>query len=145
MMGHRSTRSCSSVASVHIISVVSEQARGDRLAKAQAQDAISTLEDLFAQESDLSCQSVIERGRPHEAIRSYAAETDIDLVVMGTHGRRGLSRALLGSVTERIIRLSNDPVLAVPPHAMGRERDGYERSSSRRTAVLLLLQQSSTG
>lgn len=114
-------------ASVHVISVTGGKERGERLAKAQARDAISTLEKLFEQESDLSFQSVIERGSPYEAILSYASENDVDLVVMGTHGRHGLSRVLIGSVTERVVRLSNDPVLAVPPHAIGREQEGYDR------------------
>ena len=114
-------------ASVHVISVTGERERDERLAKAQAQDAISHLEELFEQESDLSCQSIIEHGSPYEAILSYASENDIDLIVMGTHGRRGLSRVLLGSVTERVIRLSNDPVVAVPPHAIGREQEGYDK------------------
>jgi len=114
-------------ASVHVISVTGENERSDRLAEAQARDAISTLEELFEGELDRSCQSAIEHGSPHEAILSYASENGIDLIVMGTHGRRGLSRVLLGSVTARVIRLSNDPVVAVPPHAMGREREGYER------------------
>jgi len=114
-------------ATVHVIGVHGDRERSERLAKAQAQDAISHLEELFEQESGLSCQSVIEHGTPYEAILSYAAENDIDLIVMGTHGRRGLSRVLLGSVTERVIRLSNDPVLAVPPHAIGREREGYDK------------------
>lgn len=114
-------------AAVHVISVADDREPDGRLAEAQAQDAISTLEEFFEQESALSCRSVIEHGIPYEAILSYAADNDIDLVVMGTHGRRGLSRVLLGSVTERVIRLSNDPVLAVPPHAIGREREGYDR------------------
>ncbi|RLM89708.1 universal stress protein [Halobellus sp. Atlit-38R] len=114
-------------ASLHVISVTGDTERSERLADAQAQDAISKLAELIEQESDLSCQSAIEHGRPHEAILSYSSENDIDLIVMGTHGRRGLSRVLLGSVTERVIRLSNDPVLAVPPHAIGREREGYDR------------------
>ena len=113
-------------ASVHVISVTADTERADRLAEAQANDAISNLEELVERESDRSCQSVIEHGAPYEAILSYASENDIDLIVMGTHGRRGLSRVLLGSVTERVVRLSNDPVLAVPPHAMGREREGYD-------------------
>lgn len=114
-------------ASVHVISVAADRERGERLAEAQARDAVSTLEEFFEQESDLSCHSVIEHGSPYEAILSYVAENDIDLIVMGTHGRSGLSRVLLGSVTERVIRLSNDPVLAVPPHAIVREHEGYER------------------
>ncbi|WP_228442435.1 universal stress protein [Natrarchaeobaculum sulfurireducens] len=43
----------------------------------------------------------------------YAAEIDADLIVLGTYGRRGLSRALLGSTTERVVRTADVPVLAV--------------------------------
>jgi nucleotide-binding universal stress UspA family protein len=114
-------------ASVHVISVTGEKERDERLAKAQAQDAISHLEEFFEQESDLSYHSVIEHGTPYEAILSHASENDIGLIVMGTHGRRGLSRVLLGSVTERVIRLSNGPVLAVTPHTIGREWEGYDK------------------
>jgi len=52
-------------------------------------------------------------GSPHEVILEYVEEHGIDLVVMGTHGRRGLSRYLLGSVTERVVRSSDAPVLVV--------------------------------
>jgi len=114
-------------ASVHLISVVDDRERSERFGEEQARDAVSTLEELVAQESDLSCRSVVEHGSPHEAILSYASANDTDLIVLGTHGRRGLDRALLGSVTQRVIRLSNDPVLAVPPHAIGRESEGYDR------------------
>ena len=55
----------------------------------------------------------IRDGAPHEAILEYAAEEDVDAVVMGTHGRRGLERYLLGSVAERVVRLSPVPVLTV--------------------------------
>lgn len=55
----------------------------------------------------------VEHGLADEAIVDYAAANDIDLIVMGTHGRRGVDRQLLGSVTERIIRTSPVPVLAV--------------------------------
>lgn len=48
------------------------------------------------------------------AILDYAAENEIDLVVMGTHGRRGLRRLLLGSVAEEVVRLAPCPVLTVP-------------------------------
>jgi nucleotide-binding universal stress UspA family protein len=46
-------------------------------------------------------------------ILEYAAEIDADLVVMSTHGRRGLSHILMGSVTEEVVRLSGCPVLTV--------------------------------
>ncbi|WP_276259361.1 universal stress protein [Haloglomus litoreum] len=57
--------------------------------------------------------TAVARGSPHRAILDYAASNDVDLVVMGTHGRTGLSHALLGSVAERVVRLSPVPVLTV--------------------------------
>ncbi|TQQ79401.1 universal stress protein [Halonotius roseus] len=48
-------------------------------------------------------------------IRSYAADADSDCIVVGTHGRTGLDRYLLGSVTETLIRTAPVPVLVVPP------------------------------
>ncbi len=53
------------------------------------------------------------RGLPHEEIVGYVEEHDIDLVVLGTHGRTGLDRLLLGSVAEKVVRLSSAPVLTV--------------------------------
>ncbi|WP_327053804.1 universal stress protein [Halomicrococcus gelatinilyticus] len=52
-------------------------------------------------------------GTPHSAILDYADEHDVDLVVMGTQGRTGLRRHLLGSVTAKVVRLSDVPVLTV--------------------------------
>jgi nucleotide-binding universal stress UspA family protein len=67
-------------------------------------------------------------GDPAQAIVEYARSQGIDLIVMGTHGRTGVSRALLGSVTERVVRSAPCPVLAVPgdlpPRAVAaRERE----------------------
>lgn len=52
-------------------------------------------------------------GRPHTVIADYAEEYDIGLIVMGSHGRSGVRRALLGSVTERTLRSTHVPVLVV--------------------------------
>jgi len=52
-------------------------------------------------------------GRPHVVIADYADDNDIDLIVMGSHGRSGVKRALLGSVTERTLRSTHVPVLVV--------------------------------
>jgi nucleotide-binding universal stress UspA family protein len=51
---------------------------------------------------------------PAAAIVRYADEHRVDLIVLGTHGRTGVSRALLGSVAERVVRTASCPVLAVP-------------------------------
>ncbi len=59
----------------------------------------------------------VAEGRPAEVILKVAAETGADLIAMGTHGRSGLNRLLLGSVTERVLSQSDVPVLTVRPPA----------------------------
>lgn len=70
-----------------------------------------------------SIERVVHRGTPYRAILEYIDEKSIDLVVMGTHGRTGLNRLLLGSVTEKLVRLSPVPVLTVRPDDAPRPRD----------------------
>ncbi len=55
----------------------------------------------------------VQAGQPHRAIRNYAESEGIDLIVIGSHGRSGVRRALLGSVTERLLRTTVTPVLVV--------------------------------
>jgi nucleotide-binding universal stress UspA family protein len=64
-------------------------------------------------EAGVDCETAVLHGHPHEAIVDYVADNGIDLVVMGTHGRHGVQRFLLGSVTERVVRNSPVPVLTV--------------------------------
>lgn len=52
-------------------------------------------------------------GQPVDAITSYAVRNACDLIVMGSHGRSGLSRALLGSVAEGVLRHANIPVMII--------------------------------
>jgi nucleotide-binding universal stress UspA family protein len=56
-------------------------------------------------------------GVPWEQILALAEEVRADLVIMGTHGRRGLAHALMGSVAERVVRVAPVPVLTVGPRA----------------------------
>lgn len=60
---------------------------------------------------------LITRGTPWREILTAIEQKRPDLVVMGTHGRRGVPRAVLGSVAEKIVRLSPCPVLTVRPLA----------------------------
>ena len=62
-------------------------------------------------------------GRPADEILKFIDANDVDLVVMSTHGRSGVSRWFLGSVAEQVVRRSNATVLLVPSHAAraGRE------------------------
>ena len=63
--------------------------------------------------SGLRARSIVGTGAPREEIVATAAQEQADLIVMGTQGRSGLDRALLGSVAERVIRLAPCPVLTV--------------------------------
>ncbi len=54
-------------------------------------------------------------GTPASAIADYSQEIDCDVIAMATHGRSGISRWVLGSVTETLVRTSGSPVLVVPP------------------------------
>lgn len=56
---------------------------------------------------------VTRQGVPYVEIVRYARELHADLIVMGTHGRTGVSHALLGSVAERVVRKAHCPVLTV--------------------------------
>lgn len=53
------------------------------------------------------------RGIPYEEILKFAKEKQIDLIVIGTHGRKGLDRVLFGSTAERVVRNATCPVLTV--------------------------------
>jgi nucleotide-binding universal stress UspA family protein len=56
---------------------------------------------------------VLRQGAAWSEIQAVAKEIKADLVVIGSHGRRGLSRALLGSVAEKVVRTAPCPVLTV--------------------------------
>ena len=68
-------------------------------------------------------------GTSARSIIDYATEHDIDLIVMGTHGRRGLSHLLMGSVAEHVMRHAPCPVMTVrqPPGRDARLPDRLER------------------
>jgi nucleotide-binding universal stress UspA family protein len=78
---------------------------------------------------------MLERpGEPVTEILGTAVAAASDIIVMGTHGRTGLQRLLLGSVAERVIRRSPTPVLAVPA-AMAMKAEGSIRLASVLCAV----------
>ncbi|MFC7132785.1 MULTISPECIES: universal stress protein [Salinibaculum] len=66
-----------------------------------------------ADERGIETETVIEVGKPTTFIVDFAEENDIDHVVMGSHGRKGVSRILLGSVAETVVRRSAVPVTVV--------------------------------
>ncbi len=67
----------------------------------------------LAQKENVKAASLIAKGRPFEQIVHLAKGLNVDLIVMGTYGRRGAERILIGSVAERVIEYSPCPVLVV--------------------------------
>lgn len=80
------------------------QADGDSFTKAVAERAV---------EADLEVVRELRWGDPAAAILSYAVENEIDVIAMGTHGRTGYERFLLGSVAEKVVRTAPVSVLTV--------------------------------
>lgn len=76
-------------------------------------DNQKALDDLAKRHQDVVGQTLVRAGDARDVILQTAEEVKADLIVMGTHGRRGISRALLGSVAEMVVRTSPIPVLTV--------------------------------
>jgi nucleotide-binding universal stress UspA family protein len=93
--------------------------------------------DLAALENKLSTRNSCERGKDYEVLMAEgevaecifecARQKHIDLVVLGTHGRSGLSKAFVGSVAERVFRHAEIPVLTIGPYARGSLATGPKR------------------
>jgi nucleotide-binding universal stress UspA family protein len=82
--------------------------------KLSSKNAKTVLSDIEGKIPDrVQFKSKELTGSPSSAIVQYAAKNDIDLIVMGTHGRSGVRRYLLGSVAEEVVRNANCPVLTV--------------------------------
>ena len=72
----------------------------------------STLTEKFS--ANMPIVTFIEQGNPYEVILESAKQWSADLIVMGTHGRTGLTHLLMGSVAEKVIRHSKIQVLIIP-------------------------------
>lgn len=82
-----------------------------------------------ARKAGVRAMAQVVEGIPFVEILRVAKREGADLIVMGTHGRTGLSHLLLGSVTERVVRLAPCPVLTL--HGRDRTREAGQRRASR--------------
>lgn len=89
----------------------------DELYEAEEEYAESVLEEAAerGEEYDATVETEYERGMPRDAILEYADEHDVDQLIVGSHGRSGLERVLIGSVAEKLTRHSPVPVTVVRP------------------------------
>ncbi len=90
--------------------------QAQRVYEAQRRCAEETLEaraDQLRKEHGIKVRWMLAAGVPSAEIVKAADDEHADMIVMGTHGRSGLNRLLLGSVAERVIRLASCPVVTV--------------------------------
>ncbi|QSG06327.1 Nucleotide-binding protein, UspA family [Halapricum desulfuricans] len=106
-------------ATVHVLSVVEDDLLGLDLGSADTerqQAATDAVDDLVSAAEDRGVADVVrhvERGTPNEVILDTIEANDIHAVVMGTSGKRGTDRILLGSVAEKTVRSAPVPVITV--------------------------------
>lgn len=85
------------------------------LLEQKAENAVADAARLARTHLSGRVTTAVEQGIPFRAITDYVDDNGIDLVVMGTHGRTGIERVMLGSVAENTLRTSRVPVVTVPP------------------------------
>lgn len=115
-------------ATLHIVSVVDVQAEGgafsiggvseefiDQLEE-QGNEAVSHFADRVNETGvDADLRKTVTQGTPYEALREYVVDNEIDIVVIASQGTSNLASQHLGSVTDRVIRTVDKPILVVPP------------------------------
>ncbi|MCY4602609.1 MAG: universal stress protein [Gemmatimonadetes bacterium] len=81
-------------------------------------DRQAQLNAMKSEIEGIDVKATVNTGVPHAAIVRYARDHDIDLIVLATHGRKGVSHALIGSVAEKVVQMAPCPVLTVkhPEH-----------------------------
>jgi nucleotide-binding universal stress UspA family protein len=82
------------------------------------QSAEKKMESFLAENlgADKTCSSTVIKGDVAEEITDYAAKNNISMIVMGTHGYKGLEKVLFGSVAEKVVKTSPCPVLTINPY-----------------------------
>lgn len=109
------------VSQLRLIHVIAKHGSSNGQADA-IRSRLERLGDSVEPSAELAIDTIKEviPGEPATVITKYARDNAIDLIVMGTHGRTGLSHLALGSVAERVIRSSDCPVLVMGPRGRAR-------------------------
>jgi|SRR5208283_995347 nucleotide-binding universal stress UspA family protein len=91
---------------------VTEREAAERELKEDGQGHVNYVLGLLGK-AGVKGSSLVAEGRPFERIVQVAKESKVDLIVMGTYGRKGADRLLIGSVAERVIGYASCPVLVI--------------------------------
>lgn len=93
--------------------MVGERASTEGVRQEAMEYGETVVEDAVRRMAPVETETVVRGGDLYQTILEYAETNGVDLIVMGTRGRSGLSRYLLGSITDRIVRTADMPVLTV--------------------------------
>jgi nucleotide-binding universal stress UspA family protein len=116
-----------SVHALYVIDASEVESSPDRLREQMREALEETGERALSeiqQSTDADVTTAIAEGRPASVIGDYAREHDADIVAMGTRGRHGENRFLIGSVAERVVRTCPVPVLTVRQLAEDESEEG---------------------
>ena len=130
-------------ASIHVLHVAEDPLRQPWTLETYGISPLDVLADITAQaQKDLektlpeserkkyNAELVTTVGSPFSEIVNYARKHNVDLIVMGTHGRGGFAHVVLGSVTERVVRFAPCPVLTVRAQAEISQRTKAEAGAA---------------
>jgi nucleotide-binding universal stress UspA family protein len=116
---------------LHVVEVILHYAAAvDILLEEQLRTTRQRLSRLLEELHAAEAHAIVQIGVPYQAIVETADRLGAELIVMGTHGRSGVSRFLAGSVAERVVRMARCPVLTVS----GRKPRSRARRPRRRPA-----------
>lgn len=99
-------------AKIYAVYVIEPWASISNHPRAEGWDAITYVENVGSS-ANVEVKSKILNGDPAKEILDFAKQKDIDLIVMGTHGKTGLEKFLMGSISENVVRHSEKAVLVV--------------------------------
>lgn len=85
----------------------------DGLQASLRQEGENALDEIDNKVTEVPVETAMRQGSPAKDIVEYADEEGCDVIIMGTHGRSGVDRLLLGSVAERVVRSADTPVLTI--------------------------------
>ena len=101
------------LANIDVAQVSIENFQAEIVGRSEAE--IERFANMYFSKHKVSKISVV-LGDPAEEILNYGKSEEIDLIIIGTHGRKGLEKILFGSVAERVIKMSPTPVMSINPY-----------------------------
>jgi nucleotide-binding universal stress UspA family protein len=112
-------------AKIHLLSVIGIPSMGipevgvavtNTLIESTVHTQQAGLDKLVSRRASANIETLLRTGDARDLIIDVAREIGADLIVMGTHGRRGVRRALIGSIAESVVRTAPCPVLTIREH-----------------------------